>query len=134
MTNAATRREISSSLFGLNVTLSRLSFGFGAWPALWRRSSSTTSRLITLDMFALRSARTRRRARFRAPSTKPPATRHASSPQTEAYLVSRRERKKVEMLVTHRKRITACDTEVPAAPTTSSSSLPPPRTCGNWPR
>ena len=56
--------------------------------------------------------------------------------KTDAYVTSRRERKKVEMLFAHLKRIlssTACDYEDPAAPATSSSSPPPPRTSANSP-
>ncbi len=55
---------------------------------------------------------------------------------TDAYLTSRRERKKVEMLFAHLKRILKLDRLRLRAPTerkTSSSSPPPPRTFARWP-
>ena len=54
--------------------------------------------------------------------------------KTEAYMVSRRQRKKVEMLFAHLKRIlssTGCDYAVRMGHATNSSSPPPPRTCGS---
>ena len=78
-----------------------------------------------------------------APARKVPRSIHEAArdkaraiAKTEAYVVSRRERKKVEMLFAHLKRILRLDRlrlRGPAAPATSSSSPPPPRTCGNWP-
>jgi hypothetical protein len=52
--------------------------------------------------------------------------------KTDAYVTSRRERKKVEMLFATPSASSgwiACDFAVPAARETSSSSLQPPRTC-----
>ena len=51
----------------------------------------------------------RRRARCRARSTKAPATWPATSPRPTPTLISRRERKKVEMLFAHLKRILRLD-------------------------
>ena len=55
---------------------------------------------------------------------------------TDAYLTSRRERKKVEMLFAHLKRILKLDRlrlEDRTERRTSSSSPPPPRTSARWP-
>ena len=56
--------------------------------------------------------------------------------ETDAYVVSRRERKKVEMLFAHLKRILRLDRlrlRAHAAPATSSTSQQPPRTSASWP-
>ena len=55
---------------------------------------------------------------------------------TDAYVTSRRERKKVEMLFAHSSAScgsTACAYEGRTEPATSSSSPPPPRTCASSP-
>jgi hypothetical protein len=56
---------------------------------------------------------------------------------TEAYLTSRRERKKIEMLFAHLKRILRLDRLRLRGPTTahatSSTLQPPPKTSGNSP-
>jgi len=55
--------------------------------------------------------------------------------KTEAYVTSRRERKKIEMLFAHLKRILRLDRlRLRARPVlkTSSSSLPPSRTSESW--
>src|SRR5215217_2222236 len=53
---------------------------------------------------------------------------------TEAYLTSRRERKKVEMLFAHLKRILKLDRlRARMVPRTSSSSPPPPKTSASSP-
>lgn len=57
--------------------------------------------------------------------------------KTDAYVFSRRERKKVEMLFAHLKRILKLDRLRLRGPNgtkkTSSASPPPPRTCANGP-
>ncbi len=56
--------------------------------------------------------------------------------KTEAYVTSRRERKKIEMLFAHLKRILRLDRlrlRGPTAPETSSFSPPPPKTSESWP-
>ena len=78
----------------------------------------------------------------KAPARKVPRSIHEAArdkaraiAKTEAYVVSRRERKKIEMLFAHLKRILRLidyDYEVPAAPAMSSSLPPLPRTCGDW--
>ena len=57
--------------------------------------------------------------------------------QEDEWITSRRERKKVEMLFAHLKRImrsTACDYAVPTVLETSSTSPQQPRTSASWPR
>ncbi len=54
---------------------------------------------------------------------------------TDAYVTSRRQRKKVEMLFAHLKRILKLDRlrlRGPNVPGTSSIWQPPPRTCARW--
>jgi hypothetical protein len=78
-----------------------------------------------------------------APARKVPRSIHEAArdkagaiAKTEAYLVSRRERKKIEMLFAHLKRILGLDRlrlRGPCARSMSSSSPPQPKTCGNWP-
>jgi hypothetical protein len=57
---------------------------------------------------------------------------------TDAYLLSRRQRKKIEMLFAHLKRILKLDRlrlrAVLTERKTSSTSPPQPRTCAEWPR
>ena len=55
--------------------------------------------------------------------------------KTEAYAVSRRERKKVEMLFAHPKRILRLDRLRLRGPSGAKDEFlwpPPPKTCGNW--
>ena len=55
--------------------------------------------------------------------------------KTEGYAVSRRERKKFEMLFAHLKRILRlgdCASAVQTEPKMSSYWPPPPKICGNW--
>jgi hypothetical protein len=56
--------------------------------------------------------------------------------KTEAYQTSRRQRKKVDMLFAHLKRIPKlddCDYAGRMAPATSSTSPPPPKISASWP-
>ena len=97
-------------------------------------------RASKLDCDPVRSSRsavrTRPPARSRADLTKTPATWPGHRQHTTAFEHSRRERKKVEMLFAHLKRILSSvgsDYADPAAPATSSISPPPPRTSGSSP-
>jgi hypothetical protein len=74
--------------------------------------------------------------KFRAPSTKLPATRPAPSPRprlTSSHVESERRSRCCSPTSNASSDSTAYDYEAPAALTMSSSSPPPPRTYGNWP-